>query len=220
MRPGRESSWYAPDVIDCIRGARVSHDIGSHSGRHLYYDRIPESEADDDLAFARSIHEQHGLGFESFVFARNRVARTGLLKGHGVRVFRGQDRAWHQRIRNFHSGTGRIANLADQALPIAPEPVRPVGEDGVVNLPGSMLFASKNGLRRLASPFVTASKLARGVAAARRQHGVFHLWFHPSNFYHRPESQFAVFERFVARVAEESRRGMIGFQPMASFAAA
>ena len=72
-RPGREKSWYAPDVIDTIRGARVRHDIGSHGGRHLYYDRIPESEADDDLAFARSIHEQQGLDFESFVFADNRV---------------------------------------------------------------------------------------------------------------------------------------------------
>jgi hypothetical protein len=142
------------------------------------------------------------------------------LKSHGVRVFRGQDRAWHQRVRNLHGGAGRIANLLDQALPIAPQPVQPVKVDGVVNLPGSMLFASKNGLRRLAAPFVTAGKLARGVAAARRRHGVFHLWFHPSNFYHRPESQFAVFERFIASLAEESHRGVIEIQPMASFAVA
>ena len=51
-------------LIDRIRGARVRHDIGSHSGRHLYYDRIPASEVEDDLAFARSVHDQHGLAFD------------------------------------------------------------------------------------------------------------------------------------------------------------
>jgi hypothetical protein len=112
-----------------------------------------------------------------------------------------------------------MANLADQALPIAPPAVQPVAKDGVVNLPGSMLFASKNGLRQLVAPSVTGAKLTRGLSAARRQRGVFHLWFHPSNFYYRQQSQFALFERFIAQVAEDSRRGVIDLKPMASFAA-
>ena len=72
-RPGPTSCWYAPDVIERIVGAKVRHEIGSHGGRHIYFDQISASEARDDLAFAAGVHRAHSLGFESFVFPRGAV---------------------------------------------------------------------------------------------------------------------------------------------------
>jgi len=219
-RPGQEACWYAPDVIEMIARSAVGHDIGSHGGRHKYYNAMPESEADEDLDFARHLHADHGLGFSSFVFPRNQLGNKRLLERHGVAVYRGEDHAWHQRIRGRHATAGRIANLADKILPIAPEPVRPERDGSMVNLPGSMLFMSRNGLRKFAARGVTASKLDKGIDAAIRSEGVFHLWFHPSNFYHSGESQFAVFEAFIGTLRGLVDRDLIEVKPMACFAAA
>lgn len=218
-RPGREDSWYAPDIVEMITGASIKHDIGSHGGRHIYLDQVSDAEADEDIAFARSTHTANRLGFTSFVFPRNRIGKKPILERHGVKIFRGEDSAWHQRIRNKQQHAGRIANLVDKMLPIAPEAVHPIHDGQMVNLPGSMLFMSKNGLRKFAAAGVTETKLNRGVAAACNNEGVFHLWFHPSNFYHDRDSQFVLFENFVRHLAELSSRGAIGVKPMASFAA-
>ena len=216
-RPGSERLWYAPDVIDTIRSARTAHDLGSHGGRHRYFTAMSEAAADEDLDFARGIHAANGLKFESFVFPRNQVARTALLERHGLRVFRGTDRAWHQRVRNANELAGRAANLVDKLLPIAPEPVHPERGGALVNLPGSMLLFGRDGIRRLAPPSVMPTKLKRGMARAAAGGGVFHLWFHPSNFWHDSERQFATLEAFAARCAERAGRGEITLRTMADF---
>ena len=217
-REGGERNWYAPDVIDTIRAARVAHDLGSHGGHHRYLNGMSDAEADEDLSFARSIHDANGLPFRSFVFPRNLVGKTQLLEKHGAKVYRGQDRAWHERIRSRQMQAGRIANLVDKMLPIAPETVAPERDHGLVNLPGSLLFMGRDGVRRYARPGTMRRKLAKGVAAASREGRVFHLWFHPSNFWHDTDSQFATFESFIAGVSDCAGRGEIEVKPMAAFA--
>jgi hypothetical protein len=217
-RPGGEQLWYAPDVIDRIRSARVKHDLGSHGGRHIYLDRVSDSEAEEDLAFAQGVHRQNGLNWGSFVFPRNQVGRKPLLAQHGIRVYRGTDHAWHQRIRNRQPLLGRAANLIDKLLPIAPETVRPEADGAMVNLPGSLLFFGREGVRGFAAPGVMKAKLAKGLAAAKRDGGVFHLWFHPSNFWHDTDTQFETFAAFLGDVAESAGRGEIDIKPMAAFA--
>ena len=218
-RPGGENIWYAPDVIEAITSSPIHHDIGSHGGRHIYLDGVSDAEAEDDLGFAQSVHASHSLDFESFVFPRNKLGKKRLIERHGMKVFRGEDRAWHQRIRSRQEVAGRIANLIDKILPIAPETVQPERDGAMVNLPGSMLFMSKNGLRKFAGAGVTTAKLDKGLAAAMSGGGVFHLWFHPSNFYHDRDAQFALFDNFVGRVRAYADRNALSVKPMASFAA-
>src|ERR1700730_6272326 len=90
-RPGSQSCWYAPDVIERIVGAKVRHEVGSHGGRHIYFDRISAAQAQDDLEFAKSVHRAHGLGFESFVFPRGKVGHLDILARTGFRVVRSRD---------------------------------------------------------------------------------------------------------------------------------
>lgn len=217
-RAGPESLWYAPDVLDTIRGAATAHDFGSHGGRHRYFDEMSVAEAEDDLGFAHHVHKTAGLKLSSFVFPRNKVAKLDMLARHGLRVYRGEDHAWHQRIRSRQPQAGRIANLVDKMLPIAPEAVRPEASADLVNLPGSMLFLGRDGVRRFASSGTMTAKLNKGMDAAAAGPGVFHLWFHPSNFWHDSDRQFATFERFAESLSEKVARGQMEVRPMASYA--
>ncbi len=219
-RPGPTSIWYAPDIIDSVRTAKAAHDIGSQGGRHVYFDRISAAKAQADLLFARGTHSRLGLPFTSFVFPRNSIAHLELLTQAGLSVFRGQDRAWHQRLRGRHRFAGRIAHLLDKALPLAPEAVQPHTAQGLTDLPGSMLLLGRDGLRRLISNAAIASKLTRGLDAAQASGGVFHLWFHPSNFYHRADDQFALLAGFLAEAARRREAGTIRVMPMSAFAPA
>jgi len=264
--------WYAPDVIEAIRRARVPQDIGSHSYGHLYFGETPRDALRRDLAAARRVHDAHGLPFTSFVFPRNQVAHLDLLREAGVGVFRSTDRGWHMAVRDrLGAGAGRVANLADKLLPIPPSAVHPVDHPAVhpvdhaavhpvdhpavhpvdhpagssldhrhadpigragdgeaagnqrvassvlVELPSSMLLMARNGLRRAIHPASIIAKARLGLAAARRTGGIFHLWFHPSNFYYAPERQLATLAAIVAAAAAMRDRGQLEIRTMSSY---
>lgn len=217
-RPGGEHLWYAPDLIDAIASARVRHELGSHGGRHKYFDALTEAQAEEDIAYARAIHDAQGLPLRSFVFPRNRVAKTQLLSRHGVCVYRGMDHAWHQRVRQRSVVLGRAANLLDKVLPLPPETVLPEAQDTLVNVPGSTLFLGRHGIRSLARPATMVRKLEEGVARAARHRRVFHLWFHPSNFWHDTERQFATFEAFLSALARQAADGRVAPRTLGSYA--
>jgi hypothetical protein len=218
-RPGAKACWYAPDVIERIVRAKVRHEIGSHGGRHIYFDQISAAEARDDLGFAKSVHRANGLGFKSFVFPRNGVGHLDILSESGLCVVRSRDVGW---LRTAHTGgrlAARAANFVDQFLPVPPHPSWPEPLGELIDIPGCMQVLGRNGLRRSVLPQVTRAKLAFGLERARRAGGTFHLWFHPSNFYYRRDEQLATLAWFLERAAEEAGRGRIEFRTMGSYAA-
>jgi hypothetical protein len=217
--PGSKSCWYAPDVIERIVAAKVRQEIGSHSGRHVYFDRISSDKARDDLDFAKGVHQANDLGFESFAFPRNAVGHLNVLAGAGIRVVRSRDVGL---LRTAHPGgrlSARAANYVDQFLPVPPQQSFPETLGQLVDIPGSMQILGRNGLRRLLLPQVTRAKLLLGLERARREGGTFHLWFHPSNFYYRRDEQLATLAWFLERATDEASRGRIEFQTMSYYAA-
>ena len=216
--PGEQSLWYAPEVVQGILSSKVGHDIGSHGGRHRYFDEMSEEQCIEDLQFASYIHKKNGLALDSFVYPRNKVSRTYLLAPHGIRIYRGQDIAWHETIRNRNVHLGRVANMVDKMIPIAPDVVIPEYSEKVCNLPGSMLFFGRNGIRKLVNSKVMLRKLEKGLNSAISENAVFHLWFHPSNFWHDTEQQFEILERFIAKASEYSSLGKLEIKTMAEFA--
>ena|SRR5215469_5063212 len=217
--PGSKSCWYAPDVIERIVAAKVRQEIGSHSGRHIYFDRISSDEAQEDLDFAKRVHHANDLGFESFAFPGNAVGHVNVLAGTGIRVMRSRDVGF---LRTAHHGgrlSARAANYIDQFLPVPPRQSFPETVGQLVDIPGSMQILGRNGLRRFLLPPVTRAKLLLGLERARRAGGTFHLWFHPSNFYYRRDEQLATLAWFLGRAADEAGRGHIEFRTMSSYAA-
>ena len=216
---GSKSCWYAPDVIERIVAAKVRQEIGSHSGRHVYFDRISPREAQDDLDFAKGVHHANNLGFESFAFPRNAVRHVDILAQAGIRVVRSRDVGL---LRSAHHGgrlSARAANYVDQFLAVPPQPSFPEALGQLVDVPGSMQMLRRNGLRRFLLPQVTRAKLLLGLERARRAGGTFHLWFHPSNFYYRRDEQLATLAWFLERAADEASRGHIEFRTMSYYAA-
>jgi hypothetical protein len=216
--PGTVRHWYAPEFFEWVQQARTTHEIGSHGGRHLYHDGISDEEARADLFFARDVHSRNGLPFTSFVYPRNKLGRTDLLAEAGIKVYRGVDWAWHERVRRVSPQLGRITNLADKIMPLTPEVVGPRRDGALVDIAGSMLFIGRNGLRRLVTPSALLAKLKRGLDEAERQGRTFHLWFHPSNFYFRADEQFETFDRFLAEVDRRRSAGTLTVRRMGDFA--
>jgi peptidoglycan/xylan/chitin deacetylase (PgdA/CDA1 family) len=217
-RLGNEASWYAPEIVDRIRTAKVAHEIGSHGGRHVYYDRMSAAEAADDLAFVQKIHRDNDLTLDSFVFPRNTVGHLDLLAHVGLRTFRGPDTGWVRLAPKLGSSLGKIVTFADKILPLPPTPARAQTNGGLVDIPGSMLLPGRDGARRFILPQVSRAKLAMGLAWARRSGQTFHFWFHPCNFYYRADEQFATLDWFLARAAEDASRGRIEICTMGSYA--
>jgi peptidoglycan/xylan/chitin deacetylase (PgdA/CDA1 family) len=217
-RPGEQSSWYAPDIIEWLVGAKSDHEIASHGGRHLYFNDIDALQARRDLDFASAVHQINALPFKSFVFPRNAVGHLDVLASVGLGVFRGPDAGWLRRARRLGAAAGRVANLSDKVFPVPPPPVRAEAHDGLIDTPGSMLLLGRNGVRRLVLPWVTRTKLAAGLSRAQRAGEIFHLWFHPSNFYYHREEQLATLAWFLARAAEEAGRGDLDIRTMGSYA--
>lgn len=215
--PGNKSLWFAPEIIEKIRNSNVSHDLGSHGGKHKYFDEMTEQEAIEDLEYTAHIHSKHEIPLCSFVYPRNKVAKTKILSNKGIKIYRGEDRAWHENIRKKNIIFGRAANFIDKMLPISPQDVTLQTDEEIYNIPGSMLFFSRNGIRRFVHPRVTMAKLEKGLQTAISNNNVFHLWFHPSNFWSETEQQFTIFELFIKRVADLKNQKKLEVYSMANF---
>lgn len=214
--------WYARDLVEAIRDAPPGHEIGSHSFAHVYFQQSDRDQLAADLRAARRIHDEHGLGFTSFVFPRNQVAHLDLLAEAGVKVFRSADVGWHtETAKTFGRLPGRGAHLADTLLPISPAVVHPRAHPfGLVELPTSMLLLGRNGLRRLVRPEIAEMKARLGLRRAARDGRIFHLWFHPSNFYHHTDVQLAVLRNILDEACAMRDRGAIEIRTMGSYAQA
>jgi len=217
-RPGSKTCWYAPDIIERLVGAKIAHEIGSHSGRHIYFDSAPPSEARADLDFARDVHSAHKLPFKSFVFPRGVCGHLDQLARVGLRTYSYADVGWTIAARRAGHHAARIANLVDQILPIPPHPALARPRDGLVELEKSMLLMGRNGVRRFILPNATRAKFQLGLERACRTGGIFHFWFHPSNFYYRRDEQLATLAWCLERAANAASLGRIEIRTMGSYA--
>jgi len=217
-RPGGKACWYAPDIIEQLVKSKVAHEIGSHGGRHLYFNQLSASDAREDLEFARDIHRANALAFASFVYPRGAFGHPDLLADVGLRTCNYADVGWVETARRAGQAPGRVANLVDKLLPIPPHPAQPERLGSLIHIPKSMLLMGRNGLRRFALPPITRLKLRLGLERARRSGGIFHLWFHPSNFYYRREEQLATLAWFLEYAAHEASLGRIEICTMGSYA--
>ncbi len=213
-----QTAWYAADIIEQIGKTSTPQEIGSHSFAHICYQDADAKSAYADLEAAKKIHDEHYLQFSSFVYTKDLVGHTDLLNRFGIIVYRSMDVSWYAGARRIGSSLYRILSLMDKLLSIPPTVVLPiVHANGIVELPCSMLLIGRNGLRRFIHPKALKMKAKFGLNSAASKNALFHLRFHPSNFYYQTESQFEVFENILAYACQLRDKNAINICTMGAF---
>jgi peptidoglycan/xylan/chitin deacetylase (PgdA/CDA1 family) len=192
-------------VLDC----RVRQEVGGHSFSHPIYGDpgCSRAAAESDLDALVAAAAGMGVALRSFSFPRNRVGYADALAPRGFRVFRTPEPAWWDE----KSGpVRRLGHLADVLLAREPPVVLPRRRpDGVVEVPGSMIYFPMHGLRRYLPASLRVRRAQKGLAAAVRERRVFHLWTHPTNLADGTESMFAGLRRILEDVADLRAKGLM-----------
>ena len=203
---------FADGLVEATLDAAVDHEVGCHTFSHVPF-ATPEpsySLARAELEASVDAAKRHDLEMDSFVFPRNQVGRREVLAECGFGCYRGV-----APRRNDGPPMARpLRKLARATVPgVAPPLVDPtVDEYGLVNVPASQYLFGFEGRARsavepvLGDPMVETAH--RGIDAAAREGGVFHLWLHPNDLRRRQDRTrvAAVFAHLADRRAETDLR--------------
>lgn len=206
-----------PELVSLIQGRPTQHELASHTYNHYFSQDIADGDLiDADLKTMKLVCEEAGFTPRSLVFPKNQVGYLENVAAAGIKTFRGPDETWFASMpQKLHKFLRQI----DLVLPIAAPTVTPsVGEHGLVNIPGSMLFRREHiGIKRLL-PFGTMSKKANlGLENAAKNGQVVHLWWHPFNFAYRADDHFKELEKVLVRAAQLRDRGDLEVRTMGSY---
>ena len=210
--------WYAPDILEWIREARVRHEIGSHSFGHIYYGD-PECSppiARADLKAAVEAAAQKGVTLKSFVFPRNQVGHLEILKSFGLRSYRGAE---PPLIRCGHGVLQQAIHFLDQLFALRPRSVR--AEEtlpGLWNIPGNHFYMAHNGLRKVIPMASRVLKGKRGINWAVRSGGLYHFWFHPFNLNVDSEAMLSGLEKIFSHAHRMREKGLLNILTMDEYA--
>lgn len=201
-------------LVPQILRSPVGHEIASHSYGHIIYGEkgVHEGAVRADIENMKRIHAERKYPLFSFIFPRNGEAFHAELASAGIQCYRGVRRMWY---RLFPGIIGRALHLVDYFLPTVHTVVPKRGEGGLINLPDSLMLLGRNGVRRVVVPTLMKWKIRRGIATAAKRGEVFHLWFHPSNFWYDTDTQFEILEdalRFAARLREDGALSILTMQ--------
>jgi hypothetical protein len=209
-------------LIKKILACPVPQEIGSHSFSHVIFgDRgcSRETAKSEIEACVRAAAEM-GLTLHSFSFPRNQVGHVDLLAEYGFVCYRGSEPCWYQRPGRPHI-VRRLGHLLDVLLIKEPPVVKPEAtREGVLNIPGSMVLLPIHGWRWLIPVSWRFQRVLKGIDAAVRKRGVFHLWTHPTSFADDFEVMLGGMRRILERAASLRDRGLLVVLPMVAIAAA
>ena len=217
---GHEPIFYGRSLVERLLAARVPQEIGCHSFSHVIFGdpgcsrEVASSEVGACVQAAAAL----GVTLRSFAFPRNRIGHLDVLREHGFTCFRGREPTWHQgggaggRVR-------RAGHLADVLAARRPPVVLPRPREGLIDVPGSMMFFPAHGARRRIPVSRRVIRARRGIEAAARERRIMHLWFHPTNLADETEAMMAGLREVLADVADRRERGELDVLPMAEVAA-
>jgi hypothetical protein len=216
----RAPLYYARSLVARIRDCPVPQEIGGHSFSHVIFGDAGCSRetARTELAASLAAAGELGLTLRSFAFPRNSVGHLPELAAHGFTCFRGPGPRWYERD-DAPGLLGRLAHLWDVVRAATPPTVLPERTpEGLVNVPGSMIYFPMHGVRRLVPVSRRVRRALRGVDAAVRERRVFHLWFHPTNLADGQEPLFAGLAAILRRVSELRDAGRLDVLSMGELA--
>lgn len=213
----RDPGWYAPEIIDWIRNCRAEHEIACHSFSHcIFGDKgCTNGVAASEMSRCKELADLHNVELASFVFPRNSIGHLGRLRDNGFSCYRGVTSGWSSVLP---SNLARVAAVLDEFLPTPPRLVSPSIQEGLVNIPGSMLIRPRNGWRSILPGHMTEKKIIHGIRKCVSQKGTLHLWSHCLNLAWNQEAMISMLKSVVRVVAEERAKGVLQVMTMGQYA--
>jgi hypothetical protein len=179
---------FAASLVEAIRRT-ARQELATHTFSHFYCGE-PGATVDAfraDLDAAQRISPEP---LRSLVFPRNQSAAPFLavLPEAGIDVYRGNPLGDLWRAEDGASGRQwrrRLVRLADTYLPLAGDDTVPwesvLRPDGLADVRASRFLRPYSPRLRALEP-LRVRRIVRGMEAAARQGGIYHLWWHPHNF--------------------------------------
>lgn len=214
------SIFLGRSLVEKILACRTKQELGLHSFSHVIWGDpgCSREVAESEITACMRAAAWTGQAPVSFVFPRNKAGHLDVLAAHGIRVFRGPGPRWYERDEN-PGPLGRLAHLAEVALGTpAPTVLPETTPEGLVNLPGSMIYLPAHGVRGFIPVAQRVRRATAGLEDAARRRRVFHLWFHPTNLADRYEPMMGGLRAIFTRVRKLREAGRLDVRTMGSFA--
>jgi hypothetical protein len=190
--------WFGASLVEKIRNATPEQEIGFHSFSHVPFGErgMTRERAIAEYRYCAQAAQELKIPKSSFVFPRNSVAYLAELRDAGFTCFRDVDRL---PVRFTNGTLNSLAMIWADFVGSEPCVVEPSLKEGMVSIPGSLLIRYAAGWRKYIPDSSRLRRLRKGLERARRDRGVFHVWFHPENLY----AEWPRVENVVARFLEE-----------------
>jgi peptidoglycan/xylan/chitin deacetylase (PgdA/CDA1 family) len=203
--------FYGKSLVEKILNNTVRQEIGSHSFSHIIFGDegcSPES-ARTDIAECVKVANDYNIKLNSFAFPRDRVGHLDIVKEYGFTAYRGAIPKWYEQSED-RGAVSRVAHLWDVLTAAPPPVVLPEREEnGLLNIPGSMIFFPMHGIRRYIPMSLRVKRARKGLNLAAEQKRIFHLWFHPTNMAFEPEQMFDGLRRILDYAAQLRTKGVL-----------
>lgn len=181
--------FFARPLVEQIKDLQ-NQEIATHTYSHFYCgeDGATPEQLTADLECANFIAAELGVTFQSIVLPRNQVLTSFLevLPASGIGAYRGNPEHFLYRDGHFVQGglAGRMARFTDGWLPVSGDLVEDIQYNqlnGLTNIPAS-LFLRPYSNKFSAFESLRLNRMKKGMTAAAKGDGIFHLWWHPHNF--------------------------------------
>jgi len=208
-----EPLWYGKDIVEKVINSDVYQEIASHSFAHLLYgnsETKKETAISDLEEFEKAIND-YNIDCKSFVFPRNQVGFIDELKKFSYITYRGEEPSWYDGFSRYPK---KVAHMVDQFFAITPPVVEPVNNDGLLNIPASMLYLSMDGFRKYIPLKSRINKAKKGINSAIKKGKIFHFWFHPFNLATAPDKLIPGLEEIIDYANEMRKSNKLEIKTM------
>lgn len=212
--------FYGKSLVEKIKNNPVKQEIGSHSFSHIILgDKgCSKDAARTDVAECVKVAENFDIKLNSFAFPRDQVGHLDILKEYGFTNYRGAIPKWYEHGEN-RSIVKRLAHLFDVVTAATPPTVLPeFEENGLINIPGSMIFFPMHGLRKHIPMSLRVKRARKGLDVAAKEKRIFHLWFHPTNMAFEIDKMFDGLREILKYAAELREQGLVETLSMSEIA--
>jgi hypothetical protein len=182
-----EDGWDGAWAVDLLH---ARHEIALHGVTHTPWTDLTLEAARAELALAPI------AGAKTFVYPRNKVAHTALLREAGFFGFR----AAPVVASRFHA-------FISEFDVIACKPQGDPARSDFIAIPGGQFVNWRHGPRQLVPVMASRLRARRLLERAANEGGLVHYWSHPENFATAPNT-FEVLEAILEEVARFRARGI------------